>query len=158
MPPKAGIQVEGLRELTRDLRKADSAIPKQLTRVHKDLARDIVSHASARAPRRSGRLVASMRTSASAKSAAVMGPRPGGKVAYFGVQEFGGTTPVRRGVKHPVRHIKPYRGGTRGLPWWDDEGAGYFLHPAARDRRKAIMDGYLSTLVNILEEGGFNAR
>lgn len=139
------VEIKGLKELVAGLRKADRDLPKAVSKAHREIARKVAAEARRRAPARSGRLRASIRPSGTARGASVrMG---GAKVPYAGVQEFGGTVPVRAGLKGGRRRrIKPYVGplGSSG-PWWTEEH-GYFLYPAARSQREEIIREYWDTL------------
>lgn len=146
------IKVEGLRELVAALEQADARFLPELDEIHRTISRLVVQEAEREAPRRSGRLASSLRARGSPKSATVAG---GGRtVPYFGVQEFGGTVPKRGrpGAKGPGMRtrMKPYRGGAgAGVPWWEDEGAGYFLYPAGRRLREHILELYAEALEDI---------
>lgn len=83
------IEVEGLRELSRTLRKLeDKELPKALKQTNKNAAEIVARDARAEVPVRSGKLQRSIKATATARTGAV---RAGSKaVPYAGWIEFGG--------------------------------------------------------------------
>jgi hypothetical protein len=143
------IFAEGLNEFRKDLRAAQSQTLKELSQTHKRIGEIVADEAERRAPKRSGRLARSIKSSASQRDVRVRGG--GREVPYFGVQEFGGSVPSRKDQSYPRRRIKPYRGPLgRSGPWWD-ENHGYFLHPAARAKREEILEAYLEAMDELTE-------
>lgn len=80
------IRVEGLRALRRDLRGLSKDAPKALNAAFKDAAQPIVARSRQLAPRRSGRLAASIRAGTRGDRLFIRSPLP-----YAGVLHWGGT-------------------------------------------------------------------
>lgn len=109
------IRVEGLRELRRDLRAADAALPKQLSKTNKAIVNDVVVPEAKRiVPIRTGRLQGNIRALAGQTSAKIAAG--GAKVPYAGPIHFG----------WPAHGIEPQP----------------FLYDALDNRRNEIMDRY----------------
>lgn len=67
---KAGIRVDGLNELRRDLRKAkDSELNAEMRKIHKELADEVVAKALPNVPVRTGRLRQSVRSAGTVRDA-----------------------------------------------------------------------------------------
>ena len=94
MPVQAGVRVQGLRELQRSLRRlqADTA---DLKTANATAAATVAAAAQLRAPRRTGRLAASVRGNRAAGRAQVRGG--GARVPYAGPVHYG----------WPARGIEP---------------------------------------------------
>jgi phage gpG-like protein len=84
--PDAAVRVDGLAQLRRDLRKMQPDTLKEVRGVLKHSAEIVAATARARAPRRTGRLAASIRATTAGNRAVVRSPLP-----YAAVHEFGGT-------------------------------------------------------------------
>lgn len=80
------VEVEGLRELRRDLRAMDAALPKEVSGVLRQAAQIVADEARRRAPVRSGTLAAGYRPGTAGDKALVRTTVP-----YAPVHEFGGT-------------------------------------------------------------------
>lgn len=86
----AGIQVEGLREVLRDLRRLrDDETPKAIKAANLDAAKAVEPVAQAEAPKRSGRLARSVRASATKRVGTVKAGAAGKAKLYAGVIHFG---------------------------------------------------------------------
>jgi len=95
------VQVKGLADLRRDLRRLDQEALKEIRGALKDAADVVARDAATLAPRRTGRLAASYRPFTSGNVAGVRSRLP-----YAGVIEFGGT--IRpRGVPIEIRRYEP---------------------------------------------------
>lgn len=87
MAQQGRLEVKGGANLRRTLKNAGDDLLNDLKQTHKDVASLVTPAARARAPKRSGKLAASVRPGAT-KSAAII--RAGsGRVPYAGVQEWG---------------------------------------------------------------------
>lgn len=78
------VRVDGLRELRSTLRKLDPVSARALTREIKAAAGPIVREAQAQAPRRTGRLAASIRATSSGNRLAVGSRLPQANVLHWG--------------------------------------------------------------------------
>jgi HK97 gp10 family phage protein len=122
---KPTVQIEGADDLRKNLRKLDRDLPKGLTRIHKDLAEPVADDARQMAPRRSGRLAASIRPSGTQRAALIragVGVKP---YNYAGIAEYGG-----------------YPGDYPGQP---------FLQPAIDANASRIADEYQRRLDAFIE-------
>jgi hypothetical protein len=81
------IEVEGLKELIRDLKKADQGITVELKKLHKAAGDEVATEAKTLVPRRSGRLANSIRAGAQQQGAVVRAG--GGGIPYAKVIHFG---------------------------------------------------------------------
>src|SRR5690606_4150431 len=77
MAEGAGIRVEGIAQLVRSLRRVSERFPKELKRIHKELADPIADKAKSRVRSRTGRLAASIRPQAGQRYARVAAGRRG---------------------------------------------------------------------------------
>jgi hypothetical protein len=126
----AQVHVQGLRELRRALKAADSMLPKVLNEHLKDVAMLVVERARAKIPSRSGRTAGSIRPGIVRGGAAV---RAGGaRVPWYGWLDFGG---VRRHMgphhHHDREHLQPGRPAIRG---------GRYLYPAADEVSRFVLE------------------
>lgn len=80
------VEVEGLRDFRRDLKRLDSQVNKELAQDLREGGREVVEEARAEAPVRTGRLAASLRLSVSARQVSVYSTLP-----YAGLLHWGGT-------------------------------------------------------------------
>lgn len=103
------IKIGGLRDLQSGLKAADGESQKQIRLVLNEAADVVVGHARPLMPRRSGRLVGSLKAASGQREASVK--LGGAKVPYAGWIEFGGRvgrdqSVVRRFVRGG-RHVYP---------------------------------------------------
>lgn len=122
------IAVEGLADLRRDLRRMDKQLLVGFRETLKDAAQIVAREAVSRAPRRTGRLVASIK------------PRVRGDVASVVV-----TARARDGYPYP-RRIEFERGGQRA-----------FLAPALEAKRRRVeerMEGLLDDIGDYWRQSG----
>ena len=124
MAADSGIRVQGLDEIRRGLRRLNSELPKELTRIHKKAANVVADAARARAPRRSGRLAGSIKPQAGQRYARVAAGRKA--VPYAGPIHFG----------WPRRNIAPQP----------------FLTDSVEAHAPKILDGYLRELTDLVAE------
>ena len=91
---QAAVQVEGLRELNRSLRKVQEDYPKEMRQIHLAIAEPIAEDARRRVRSRSGRLARTVRPQAGQRYARVAAGRAGldrrTGYNYVGVNHFGG--------------------------------------------------------------------
>jgi phage gpG-like protein len=83
--PEPEVDIRGLRELRRGLRRMDNEVAKELTRELRQAVVKVAQRAAQFAPRDSGRLAASYRPFVRSKAAGVRSALP-----YAAVQEYGG--------------------------------------------------------------------
>lgn len=103
MARTAAVLVEGVKDLRRDLRAIDKALPKELTKALKAAAEEVLPTARALAPKRSGRLASSLRASGAGNKASIRSPLP-----YANVQHWGGSVGRGRvGGRGGSTHINP---------------------------------------------------
>lgn len=81
---RPGVRVEGLRELRRDLKAIDRKLPAQLNKRLKVAAEPVRRDAAALAPRRSGRLAASLKVRSSGSRILIASSLPYAKTIHFG--------------------------------------------------------------------------
>lgn len=113
--PGGTVRVEGLRELNRAFRKLPPEYKREQKDIHKKTAVPVASNAEARAPRRSGRLAASIRPQGTQREGRVAAGRA--SVPYAG--------PIHWGWK--ARNIEPQP----------------FLTDALEAEQNTILDIYL---------------
>lgn len=133
-----GIQVEGLKELRRDLKKIDKALPKRLTRANKAFANQLVPSVRAEYQRqhtghgkRPGRGAKSIRATATQSRARILIGRE--SVPYMGGQEFGSD-------HYP--QFRPWSGKGPG----GKGSKGKFLYPTVRAELPGLVDTYQDIL------------
>lgn len=132
------IQVEGLAELSRALKKAEGAAPGALRETNKKVAETVADKARGRASGLGGvaaKVAPSMRAVAGAKSAGVAGG--GASYPMFGGAEFGS---IR------YKQFQPWRGS--------GSDAGYFLYPTIRAEAPNIEDEYRTALDELIGKAG----
>lgn len=81
------VAVEGLKELRRDLKAVEKALPRELGQTMKRAAEPVARTAAEMAPRKTGALQRSIKASATGTRAAIRSRLP-----YSNVQAWGGTT------------------------------------------------------------------
>ena len=105
----AGINVEGLKEFRRDLKKIDPELVKELRTELLSIATEIALETRQRVPTGpTGRARASVRAGVSGNNAYVAGGKA--SVPYYGWLDFGGRTPV---TGNP-RSVGPWKGSGPG--------------------------------------------
>ena len=132
------IEVHGLRELNRALKKVEGGTPNALRDTNKKVAEKVAMGARSRAQGLGGvaaHVAPSLRASAGAAFAGVAG----GGAAYpmFGGAEFGS---IR------YKQFKPWLGNSTD--------AGYFLFPEIRAQAPHIEDEYREALDNLIKKAG----
>lgn len=126
------IQVEGLDELRRELRRlGDAELPKQLRDVNRSASEALARRAAPRAPVRTGRLQASVRGLGSQRDARVKAG--GARVPYAAAVHWG--TRARVGLRGP--HNIPRRP---------------FIYEAAEQARDDILDDYVKAIDDMFRQ------
>lgn len=143
--PMPGVQVEGLKELRRDLRKVEAA--DELVDVRtalKGAAGIVATEAQTRVPVRSGRARKSIRPLVSGNAAFVAGGKKA--VPYYGWLDFGRRTPIR--------------GRSRTVGPWKLSGAGpkqgRFIYPALAAKGQEVADAVASGVERALRKAGLH--
>lgn len=123
--PDVTIEVEGLKQLRKDLAAVNKALPKELGQLYKSIGTMVIQDAQNRAFGLGGVAnKAASALSASARSTAVVISLNGQKYPYALGAEFGGSQP----------QFKPWRG--------NGPDAGYFLYPTIRADSQEILDAF----------------
>jgi hypothetical protein len=122
----AGIEIDGLKEFRRDLKRIDEELAKELRTDLLSIAREIALEAAARVPRKTGTAAGSIRAGVSGNNAYVAGGKK--SVPYYGWLDFGGREPVK--------------GNPRSVGPWAKSGAGpqggRYIYPTIRRNRREI--------------------
>lgn len=134
MAKEAAIQIEGLAEFQRALKKLDNDLPKMVRVALNAAAGVIVDYGQKRIPRRTGRAASTIKARSTRTSVRVV--EGGKKARYVPWLDFGGKTGRKRSVERPF-----YKEGR-------------YLYPALRDERKAIEQALESALVGVAEAAG----
>jgi hypothetical protein len=138
---RSAIEVQGVKELTRQLRKMDDGTVKELKSIHIESANIVYRNAMPRVPVRSGKLKSTMRVSGSTRSGSV---RAGGKrsAPYAGPIHFG--WPNRPNMQKSW-YGGPIRPNT-------------FLYDALDARRSAVEDLFFRRVSKLAEKAGLNPQ
>ena len=125
MAEATGVRVEGIAQLVRSLRRVSDQFPKELKRIHRELAEPIADKAKRRVRSRSGRLAASIRPQAGQRYARVAAGRKG--------------LDRRTGYNYAaINHYGGYPGGYSGNPFLTDTLAAE-EHRIYRDYERAVV-------------------
>jgi hypothetical protein len=122
----ASIQIEGLAEFRRDLKKIDDQLVKELRVDLLAIAKEIAKETQRRVPERTGSAKRSIRAGVSGNNAYVAGGKKA--VPYYGWLDFGSRTP-RRGRS---RQTGPWKGSGAGPK------GGRFIYPTIAANRREI--------------------
>lgn len=136
------VDVQGLAEFRRELRRVDAELPDRLKAANVELAGHVVAGAQGRAG-----TVSRM----AAKAAESLRPARtvGGAAVYLG----NAATPFAMGAEFGsvrFRQFEPWRGS--------GGGAGYFLYPEIRAQRDRIIERYRQVLDELLPERSTNVQ
>lgn len=136
------IVVDGLRDLNKALKAADTEAISAMKAVMKEIAEGVAGDARSRIPKRSGTAAASYRARGGVKGAAVAFGGP--KAAYAPWLDFGGRL-------RPVggRHNEQYRPVVR---------EGRYLYPAIRDNMDDVADKVAGAIDDITKRYGFRVE
>ena len=124
--PAASIKVEGLNKLVRQLKQLNPDLVDEMKRANRDIADSLVPVAKRKAPKRTGRLADSIRSSGQARSGVVRAGKA--RVPYAGPIHFGWAS----------RRIRPQP----------------FLYDALDERRSVIEREYVSRVDKIVRKVG----
>lgn len=122
----AGIQIEGLAEFRRDLKKIDENLTKELRNDLKLIAMEIAVEARQQVPQITGKARGSIRGGVSGNNAYVAGGKK--SVPYYGWLDFGSRKP-RSGRS---RKVGPWKGSGPGPK------KGRFIYPTIERNRSEI--------------------
>lgn len=81
------VRIEGAKELRKALKQIDSALPKEMTRIHREVAEPVADRAGMKVPRRSGKLAGSLKPAGTTTAARVQAGS--GSVPYAGPIHYG---------------------------------------------------------------------
>lgn len=173
------VKVSGGTDMRKALRGVGDGL-KDLKWVHLNVAQTVAIAARQNAPRKTGRLIGSIKPKATQNSARVEG---GGGVPWFAVREFGGgirwkpgtfavlkrTTAGGRTVRGSVREVwsggsfakwangRIVRARPHRIPAKPHSGEGYILFKAARDKREKVKQDYLDGVNKLLARHGLGS-
>lgn len=144
--PDGRVEIKGLKDFQRELRRIDKDLPKELRKVHMAAAQIVATGTRAKFARRPGVTSAvpkSVKAMAQQRSAVVRIGGKGKAEAAIG-HEFGGGK-YRRGNPSPAG------GYTTQFPAWRGSGgdAGYALYPTLRQKTDELIDLYGDALEDI---------
>jgi phage gpG-like protein len=127
------VEIEGLREFMRDLKKLDPAVNKQFRVRLRTAVGEVIKDAQRRAPKRSGKLARLIKPSVTNKGAALSS-----KAAHARIHEFGGRHKV---FGHSDR--------------WVFQPAQPHIFPAVRAGHQEVARASLQALDDAMREVGF---
>jgi hypothetical protein len=128
------IQVHGLNEFVKNLKKIDRELPKSVRLAGNEAADLIVTWAQPKVPRRSGKAAGSIKAASTQKGARVKAG--GNKAPYYAWLDFGGRVGRNKSVKRQ---------------FYSD---GRYLYPALHAQRDEIEEIYKNALIKIVENAG----
>lgn len=129
------VEVQGLNELVRALRKMDTDIPKGMRVALNDATKVVTDYAESRIPKRTGAARASIKAKSTTKTARVSGGNR--KAPYYGWLDFGGQGRVK-GRPAPRPFIKE----------------GRYLWKALDVKRDDFLDALQAGIVAVAEGSG----
>lgn len=127
-----GVLTEGIKELRRDLKAIDKALPRELTKALKTAAEEVLPIARALAPRRSGRLAASLRASGASNRASIRSKLPYANAVHWGT------------------------GARIGKPGPHNIAASKFVVRAVDQRRDQVVDTLGDAIDDLAKRHGFH--
>jgi phage gpG-like protein len=127
------VEIDGLRDFMRDLKKLDPALNKTFRTRLRNAVKEITADAARRAPRKSGKLARGIKPSVTNKGAALASRAP-----HARIHEFGG--------RHPVFGHKDR---------WVFQPAQPHIFPAVRAGQEEIRKESLAALDDAMREVGF---
>lgn len=139
----SAIEVQGLREFSRALKRLDAELPKQLRKALNDAANIVVADAQHKVPKRTGKAAASIKASSTQTAARIKGG--GARVQYYGWLDFGGR--VGRG-----RHGK----GT-GSVYRQFRKAGRYIWVSFAEKKPEVMEGLQKAIADAAHAAGLVA-
>lgn len=154
------VRIEGLRDLQRELRAVDKALPRELRIVHKDVAEIIASAAQRRARALGGihaKAASGIKAGAEQRSGFIR-LRPTATLPFLLGAEFGAKHNEARRVRTPSGAIAQ-RLGWNQLPDWRGNrylgaagGVGYSVYPTIREKGEEIVSAYEERLDQLLRK------
>lgn len=132
------IRVDGLKEFQRALKDIDGESQKLLRVELNKIADVVVSGASRRVPRRTGRAAASYRAQSGQREAKIIGGSK--KVPYVGWLEFGGRIGKDKSVKRPFVQ------------------SGRYLWPTVAANRQSLEKALQAALIDLARRVGLEAH
>lgn len=132
------IRVDGLKEFQRALKDVDGESQKLLRVELNKIADVVVSGASRRVPRRTGRAAASYRAQSGQREAKIIGGSK--KVSYVGWLEFGGRIGKDKSVKRPFVQ------------------SGRYLWPTVAANRQSLEKALQAALIDLARRAGLEAH
>lgn len=132
------IRVEGLREFQAALKRTDGESQKLLRVELNKIADVVVSGASRRVPRRTGRAAASYRAQSGQREAKIIGGSR--KVPYVGWLEFGGRIGKDKSVRRPFVR------------------SGRYLWPTVAANRDSLEKALQAALIDLARRTGLEAK
>lgn len=137
------IEVEGLGDLNRALKRLGDEAPAALREANKEAAEDVAGGSRSRAFALGG-VAARVAPTISARAGATSAGVGLGGAAHPEAMgaEFGG------GRRKTTRQFKPWRGS--------GEGAGYFVYPTIRDRSDQIVETYTDKIDHLTKRLGLS--
>jgi hypothetical protein len=133
-PLGSRIEIKGLKEFQRSLRRMDSDLPKQLRLALNQASQLVVDKARPDIPRRSGAAAASLKVRSSQREARVAAG--GRKAPYYPWLDFGGKVGRNNSVERPF-----YKEGR-------------YIYPSLRHNRSQIQDVLKSALRDLAHDAG----
>lgn len=127
------VEIDGLREIMRDLKRLDPAVNKALRGRLRNAVKKVIDDAQRRAPKKSGKLARMIKPSVTNKGAALASKAP-----HARIHEFGG--------RHMVFGHKDR---------WVFQPAQPHIFPAARAGREEVRQESLAALDDAMREVGF---
>jgi hypothetical protein len=128
------IQVAGLDDFRKSLRKMDTALPKQMRVALNQASQLVIDYAKPKIPRRSGRAAASLKVRSSQKAARIAAG--GTKAPYYPWLDFGGAVGPSKGVKRAFYT------------------EGRYIYPALRQNRDEITGVLEASLIELAKSAG----
>jgi len=153
--PAPGVKVEvtGVRELNKALKKVDTNLSKELKTGFKGIAQHVVDRVKPKVPRRSGKAASSYKA---------RGTQRGGAIAFGGTKaeyapwlDFGGGKAGARGVtsSDPIGHKKSTTGFKR--PFIKE---GRYLYPTIVEERDEIIHMTDQLVEHVVKSAGFDTE
>lgn len=126
------VHTQGLRDLRKDLKAIERTLPRELTHALKEAAEEVIPTARGLAPKRSGRLAASLKASAAGTKASIRSRLPYANAVHWG-------TGARRGKPGP-HNIAPSK----------------FITRAVDIKKDAVVDTLADAIEDLAKRHGFH--
>ena len=151
MPENPGVQIAGLKELRRDLKKVDTGLPPLLKTLGKQIGEQLLLPDAKRRADRSFPNAVGNQTRAGAKLAGslrVLSQQTGGQLVMGGAR-----FPYAAGMEWGTTGRNPR---ARQFPLRAGVATGFILYPVIRDKQDAIRDAYEQGLIELLNQAGLS--